>query len=595
MGCPIKTIDELLNSLDAGKKDWCLVLLLDRDNLTPAGLKMLNLLSDFDEDSGDAFDFYLPGYSEAPVGRGEDRRLYYGDKLSSVPIVMIDRLGELYFSRRDFRAFYKMLERLTPGDWRYNAECELVLFRRKYGRTREKQYDSAGKMMNIVEFCSYNLDDIVRNGNQPNQFVRRLCNTLERGAQDWMTVKNGTDSVFRELIMPPSDGTLLTQAQHNMQNIAHSYITETLGEREYIFISYSTKDYDFACNVRKALEESKIKCWMAPLNIPCGTNYAHMIQEAVEKCGMFLLLLSENSMNSIWVQKEALFAMGQLQREGRIYVAWCRHPSPILNGFGYGLVDVQIDDQMFNSAENIHNVITTFYGRGLPNGNTSDSAGWINAMKSDPTLLDKTAFVENCPWNRFGGEDWIEVLSINTNLESRIPFDSLSAADSSKLISKFPHFRERCDWKRISLDFPWGAVKKNPMLLSHFPVGTAGAAAWLKLLRTGLVDFEVDWGRINELFSAEDWVRLLVARPEYSDKCRKWDELTGEQWTFLLSRRPEIAGECDKADGWAKLTKDDLAHIAHHAPVLKDRCHNAKKDCAANFNNKRNLKNEKTI
>ena len=71
-----------------------------------------------------------------------------------------------------------------------------------------------------------------------------------------------------------------------------------------IFISYSTKDQLQAETVRDILEKNGIPCWMAPRDIPGGSNYTKEIPAAIRGCQVFVLILSQNSQNSQWVLKE---------------------------------------------------------------------------------------------------------------------------------------------------------------------------------------------------------------------------------------------------------------------------------------------------
>ena len=71
-----------------------------------------------------------------------------------------------------------------------------------------------------------------------------------------------------------------------------------------VFISYSTKDTAQAETVRNVLESNAIPCWMAPRDIPGGSNYTKEIPIAIRGCQVFVLILSENSQNSHWVLKE---------------------------------------------------------------------------------------------------------------------------------------------------------------------------------------------------------------------------------------------------------------------------------------------------
>ena len=71
-----------------------------------------------------------------------------------------------------------------------------------------------------------------------------------------------------------------------------------------VFISYSTVDTVQAETVRNVLEKNGLSCWMAPRDIPGGSNYTKEIPIAIRNCKVFLLILSKNAQNSHWVLKE---------------------------------------------------------------------------------------------------------------------------------------------------------------------------------------------------------------------------------------------------------------------------------------------------
>ncbi len=71
-----------------------------------------------------------------------------------------------------------------------------------------------------------------------------------------------------------------------------------------VFISYSTVDTTSAETVRNVLEKNGLSCWMAPRDIPGGSNYTKEIPIAIRNCKVFVLILSENAQASHWVLKE---------------------------------------------------------------------------------------------------------------------------------------------------------------------------------------------------------------------------------------------------------------------------------------------------
>lgn len=72
----------------------------------------------------------------------------------------------------------------------------------------------------------------------------------------------------------------------------------------YAFISYSTKNQSEADAVRTLFIKNNIQTWMAPIDIPAGSKYAGVIVDAIKKCACLVLLLTEESQQSQWVERE---------------------------------------------------------------------------------------------------------------------------------------------------------------------------------------------------------------------------------------------------------------------------------------------------
>lgn len=73
---------------------------------------------------------------------------------------------------------------------------------------------------------------------------------------------------------------------------------------KYVFISYSTKNLDFANAALHLLKSEGISTWIAPNDIPAGSRYAYVINDAIKNSACVLLLLSEHSQSSEWVDRE---------------------------------------------------------------------------------------------------------------------------------------------------------------------------------------------------------------------------------------------------------------------------------------------------
>lgn len=71
-----------------------------------------------------------------------------------------------------------------------------------------------------------------------------------------------------------------------------------------VFISYSSQDMEAAQAICHVLEQNEIRCWMAPRNIPPGSDYGDVIDDAIKSCKTVVILYSEKAASSPWVTGE---------------------------------------------------------------------------------------------------------------------------------------------------------------------------------------------------------------------------------------------------------------------------------------------------
>ena len=83
------------------------------------------------------------------------------------------------------------------------------------------------------------------------------------------------------------------------------------------FISYSTKDQEFADRLYAELQNKGVRCWFAPHAIQGGKKIHEQLDEALRFYDRLLLILSEHSMNSNWVETEITKARKRELRENR--------------------------------------------------------------------------------------------------------------------------------------------------------------------------------------------------------------------------------------------------------------------------------------
>jgi len=83
------------------------------------------------------------------------------------------------------------------------------------------------------------------------------------------------------------------------------------------FISYSSRDQQFAKRLHADLQGTGVRCWFAPEDLKIGDRFRDRIDESIRLHDKLLLILSENSVSSPWVSDEVEAAIEREQREGR--------------------------------------------------------------------------------------------------------------------------------------------------------------------------------------------------------------------------------------------------------------------------------------
>lgn len=83
------------------------------------------------------------------------------------------------------------------------------------------------------------------------------------------------------------------------------------------FISYSSKDQEFAERLHADLRGKNVRCWFAPEDLKIGDRLRPAFDEAIRVHDKLMVLLSQNSVSSPWVEKEVETAFEKERREKR--------------------------------------------------------------------------------------------------------------------------------------------------------------------------------------------------------------------------------------------------------------------------------------
>lgn len=73
---------------------------------------------------------------------------------------------------------------------------------------------------------------------------------------------------------------------------------------ESCFISYSSRDEEFAKKLYNDLKNTHVRCWFAPEKFKIGDKLRTTIDESIDSYDKILIILSENSIKSNWVEHE---------------------------------------------------------------------------------------------------------------------------------------------------------------------------------------------------------------------------------------------------------------------------------------------------
>jgi hypothetical protein len=109
-------------------------------------------------------------------------------------------------------------------------------------------------------------------------------------------------------------------------------------------ISYSAADHEFAERLHEDLSKTGIRCWFAPQALRIGEPLGKAIQDAILNYDKMLVVLSESSVKSSWVEKEVAIALEKEREEHK----WVLFP-------------VQVDDEVMKAKSPLLTQLREYY------------------------------------------------------------------------------------------------------------------------------------------------------------------------------------------------------------------------------------------
>jgi hypothetical protein len=97
------------------------------------------------------------------------------------------------------------------------------------------------------------------------------------------------------------------------------------------FISYSSKDDEFAHRIHADLQNKGVRCWFAPHDLPIGGKILDAIDVAIRLREKVVLILSEHSIKSDWVEDEVTAGFEEERKRGQIVLFPVRLDEAVMN------------------------------------------------------------------------------------------------------------------------------------------------------------------------------------------------------------------------------------------------------------------------
>ena len=85
-----------------------------------------------------------------------------------------------------------------------------------------------------------------------------------------------------------------------------------------VFLSHSSLDRQFADDVANVIRRHRVPVWYSQTNIAGAQQWQDEIGAALQRCDWFAVILSPQSVGSMWVKREVAYALQQNRFENRI-------------------------------------------------------------------------------------------------------------------------------------------------------------------------------------------------------------------------------------------------------------------------------------
>jgi hypothetical protein len=85
-----------------------------------------------------------------------------------------------------------------------------------------------------------------------------------------------------------------------------------------VFLSHASQDHEMAVRIAHALREHGIPTFFSPSNLIGAQQWQQEILGALKRCDWFVVLLSPDAVESMWVKRETALALDDRRYEDKI-------------------------------------------------------------------------------------------------------------------------------------------------------------------------------------------------------------------------------------------------------------------------------------
>ena len=171
--------------------------------------------------------------------------------------------------------------------------------------------------------------------------------------------------------------------------------------------------------------------------------------------------------------------------------------------------------------------------KGIPRGHA-----WSILLEEQPQFADKCDV-----WDYLDAVQWRSLLKHQPQLVDKCAKSSIVV----NVLIKHPQFTEHCNTSIITEKGKAKLLAKHPDLVKYFPKKTETKVPKKKQIKNKLVALllENENAEVSseeyEKFTGSDWGQLLSEKPQFADKCNKWNDFPHWTLTSLLKKHPELA------------------------------------------------------